>query len=81
MCWTGRLGFPKTEREDHGWHTELLIQQRDSITEEDIEELLDRDVEMRDDSQQFFGGNSKTWQTFRVELSVEQKVESVLKIL
>lgn len=43
-------------------HTELLIQQRDSITEEDIEELLYGDVEMRDESQQFFGGNSMTWQ-------------------
>ena len=43
-------------------HTELLIQQKDSITEEDIEELLYGDVEMRDGSQQFFGGNSMTWQ-------------------
>ena len=77
----GGLDFLKQKERIMDRHTELLIQQRDSITEEDIEELLDWDVEMRDDSQQFFGGNSKTWQTFRVELSVEQKVESVLKIL
>ena len=39
-------------------NTTLLIQQKDNIDEEAIEDMLYRDVEMRDDSQQFFGGIS-----------------------
>lgn len=40
----------------------LLIRQDDRITEEDIMKRLYEDVTMRDDSQQFLGGNSYTWQ-------------------
>ena len=36
----------------------MLIQQKDNIDDEAIEDMLYRDVEMRDDSQQFFGGIS-----------------------
>ena len=39
-------------------NTTLLIQQKDNIDDEAIEDMLYRDVEMRDDSQQFFGGIS-----------------------
>lgn len=42
--------------------TILLIRQDDNITDEDIMERLYNDVTMRDDSQQFLGGNSFTWQ-------------------
>ena len=38
--------------------TTLLIQQKDNIDDEAIEDMLYQDVEMRDDSQQFFGGIS-----------------------
>ena len=40
----------------------LLIRQDDRITDEDIMNRLYEDVTMRDDSQQFLGGNSYTWQ-------------------
>ena len=36
-------------------NTTLLIQQKDNIDDEAIEDMLYQDVEMRDDSQQFFG--------------------------
>lgn len=39
-------------------NTTLLIQQKDNMDDEAIEDMLYRDVEMRDDSQQFFGGIS-----------------------
>lgn len=39
-------------------NTTLLIQQKDNIDDEAIEDMLYQDVEMRDDSQQFFGGIS-----------------------
>lgn len=39
-------------------NTTLLIQQKDNIDDEAIENMLYQDVEMRDDSQQFFGGIS-----------------------
>lgn len=39
-------------------NTTLLIQQKDDMDDEAIEDMLYRDVEMRDDSQQFFGGIS-----------------------
>ena len=42
--------------------TILLIRQADGITDEDIMRRLYTDVTMRDDSQQFLGGNSFTWQ-------------------
>lgn len=42
--------------------TILLIRQDDGITDEDIMQRLYTDVTMRDDSQQFLGGNSFTWQ-------------------
>ena len=42
--------------------TILLIRQDDGITDEDIMQRLYTDVTMRDDSQQFLGGNSYTWQ-------------------
>lgn len=42
--------------------TILLIRQADGITDEDIMQRLYTDVTMRDDSQQFLGGNSFTWQ-------------------
>lgn len=42
--------------------TILLIRQDDNITDEDIMERMYNDVTMRDDSQQFLGGNSFTWQ-------------------
>ena len=40
----------------------LLIRQDDRITDEDIMNRLYEDVTMRDDSQQFLGGNAYTWQ-------------------
>ena len=40
----------------------LLIRQDDRITDEDIMKRLYEDVTMRDDSQQFLGENSYTWQ-------------------
>lgn len=40
----------------------LLIRQDNRITDEDIMNRLYEDVTMRDDSQQFLGGNSYTWQ-------------------
>lgn len=43
-------------------NTTLLIQQKDTITDEKIEERLYQDVTMADDSQQFFGGNAITYQ-------------------
>ena len=43
-------------------NTTLLIRQDDNLTDETIENMLYRDVTMRDDSQQFIGGNSMTWQ-------------------
>ena len=43
---------------DTAENTTLLIQQKDNIDDEAIEDMLYRDVEMRDDSQQFFGGIS-----------------------
>lgn len=49
----------RTAAEDKGM---LLIRQNDSIQEEEIEAMLYRDVAMRDDSQQFTGGNPMTWQ-------------------
>lgn len=49
----------RTAAEDNGM---LLIRQNDSIQEEEIEAMLYRDVTMRDDSQQFTGGNPMTWQ-------------------
>ena len=49
----------RTAAEDNGM---LLIRQNDSIQEEEIEAMLYRDVAMRDDSQQFTGGNPMTWQ-------------------
>ena len=39
-------------------NTTLLIQQKDNMDDEAIEDMLYQDVEMRDDSQQFFGGIS-----------------------
>ncbi len=45
--------------------TTLLIQQDDRITGENIEEMLYRDVEMRDEKQRFWGGNSVTRDTVR----------------
>ncbi len=42
--------------------TTLLIMQDDSISGESVEEMLYRDVTMRDDSQQFFGGNPMNMQ-------------------
>ncbi len=39
-------------------NTTLLIQQKDNIDDEAIEDMLYQDVEMRDESQQFFGGIS-----------------------
>lgn len=39
-------------------NTTLLIQQKDNIDDEAIEDMLYQDVKMRDDSQQFFGGIS-----------------------
>ena len=43
---------------DTAENTTLLIQQKDNMDDEAIEDMLYRDVEMRDDSQQFFGGIS-----------------------
>lgn len=43
-------------------HTTLLIKQKDTITGENIEERLYKDVTMADDSQQFFGENTVTYQ-------------------
>ena len=42
--------------------TTLLIMQEDSISGESVEEMLYNDVTMRDDSQQFFGGNPMNMQ-------------------
>ena len=42
--------------------TTLLIMQEDNISGESVEEMLYNDVEMRDDSQQFFGGNPMNMQ-------------------
>lgn len=41
----------------------LLIQQNDVLEDEEIEEKLYDDVVMRDDTQQFFGGNSMSYQS------------------
>lgn len=41
----------------------LLIHQEESLTGEEVEERLYRDVKMRDDSQQFFGGTSMSLQS------------------
>ena len=43
-------------------NTTLLIKQKDTITGENIEEKLYKDVTMADDSQQFFGENTVTYQ-------------------
>ena len=40
----------------------LLLKQNDQINAFEIEERLYTDVEMRDNSQQFFGGNTMTWE-------------------
>lgn len=42
--------------------TTLLIMQEDNISGESVEEMLYNDVKMRDDSQQFFGGNPMNMQ-------------------
>lgn len=44
-------------------NTILLIQQNDNIEYESIESKLYDDVKMRDDYQQFFGGNAMTYQS------------------
>ena len=49
---------------DTAENTTLLIQQKDNMDAETIEDMLYRDVEMRDDSQQFFGGISIYSQSF-----------------
>ena len=41
----------------------LLIQQNDTLEDEQIEEKLYDDVAMRDETQQFFGGNSMSYQS------------------
>lgn len=42
-------------------HTTLLIKQQDSLDGETAEDRLYQDVEMTDDTQQFFGGNALTY--------------------
>ncbi|MBM6853727.1 ABC transporter permease [Mediterraneibacter glycyrrhizinilyticus] len=54
--------FYDTLNVDTDQSTILLIRQDDGITDEDIMQRLYTDVTMRDDSQQFLGGNSFTWQ-------------------
>ncbi|MGN0484748.1 MAG: ABC transporter permease [Lachnospiraceae bacterium] len=49
----------KISREDH---TTLFIQQEEHMSGDDIEDLLYRDVPMRDETQQFIGGNSIMYQ-------------------
>lgn len=41
----------------------LLMQQNDTLEDEQIEQKLYDDVPMRDDTQQFFGGNSMSYQS------------------
>ena len=48
---------------DRAENSLLLIQQNDRLEDELIEEKLYDDVPMRDDTQQFFGGNSMSYQS------------------
>ncbi len=50
------------EKEDQ--NTTLLLKQNDRLTGRNVERMLYSDIRMRDDSQQFLGGNTMTWQAF-----------------
>lgn len=54
--------FLDTLHIDTARNTTLLIRQNDTIVDDYVENLLYRDVPMRDDTQQFLGGNAVTRQ-------------------
>lgn len=46
------------------WDTTLLIKQDDKLKAGQVECMLYADITMRDNSQQFIGGNTMTWEAF-----------------
>lgn len=47
------------------WDTTLLLRQDDRLAGDQVESMLYEDITMRDNSQQFIGGSTMTWEAFR----------------